>query len=1188
MAGGPDAKAYYAAQEERSRVVLEGLNAWCEKGWNKGGRKVSAVRKIKPPFINLHGHTEYSVMDGVTKVKEVLQTAEEKGMDSIAITDHGTMAGVLPFFLTAKEMGFKTKPIIGVEAYLDDDRHLKKSKKAYHLVLLAKNIEGYKNLCRIVSDAHRNGFYYRPRTCKEALRKWSEGVIALSACIGGEIPQVFLQKEGNGKNKKYTVPPNKQMQEAMKLVNDYKEIFGDDFYLEFQFNALKEQSIVNDVIAILSQTCGVKTVVTTDFHYAHPEDSRIQQIQLELITNSDTFAMHDLGLFIKDGKEVFDSFQECGSSVDVNLVKESILRTKEISDSIDICDDLNRGLGIKRFPSFDTKGTDKAEYLKALCRKGFIKLIEQGKILLGEKERYLEQLKHEFDVIVELGFEEYFLVVSDMVKWAKAQGIFCGPGRGSAAGCLLSWVLEITKIDPIKHGLMFERFLNKDRGDHPDIDCDFSSARRDEVIDYLRDKYGENNVAQIITHTAYRGRSVIQDLSRYFRIPQFIVERFNSQMDPKNPSVISWAEETSDEEIHKALSPLVKGRKYNGEQLTTELFLEFAIKMEEQLRQYGTHPGGVVVSPKPLDSLLPLQRNKDVIVTAFDESNPHNCLSQLGLIKIDVLSIETLDVIKEAIDSIKEHEGVDLTDKIWDLPLDDPLVIEETAKGNTLAAFQFESEGIRRALRKIKPTNFSDIVAVNALYRPGAMDGIDEFAKNKHNPDFECDPRLEGILDHTYGKIVYQEQVVQMFSAIGGFTPTQADIARKKVIKLSSKSIGDKEEQQKRDEELDGIFENFRLGALDKGFNKEWVDDLQQQVMTFAKYSFNVAHATSYTYVFYATQYLKLHYTEHFFTALLNHSNLDQRLRYIREAKRLGVKVLPPHINRSQEHFSIEGQKRIRYGLAEIKHIKSKAQKIIDGRPWNGLIDVAKGCMKGRALESLVDAGAFDLFGNRADTKREYNQKVVGYGPEDVERLANEKVQERQEKNEVRIAEGKKPYKDLTLDDCLKTFAKKLFTPNDSKLKRLLAEKEAIGYYRTHPLALKAVQPWAKEQACLSRDSLEDANFGKILIVLGIVEDFGKRYNRMRYIISDPTGPIEIFVSTKFIGECGEQFDLGDIGKGSIILCSGTKAGDGRINIKANSELSPKLRFRYKNRRRRSLPLCQMHDVTSIIEEILG
>ncbi len=1147
---------------------------------NFGAKK---PKQNKLCFVNLHGHSEYSTMDGVAKLPDILKTTEEKGMSAVAVTDHGTMAGILPFYLLARDTNIK--PILGVEAYVDDERHDKGSRKSYHLVLLAKNMVGYRNICAIVSDAYKNGFYYRPRTTKAFMRNHSDGMIALSSCVGGEIPQVFIEKL-KGTETMRTLPKN-QMTEAKRLIEEYVDIFGHNFYLEIQFNEMYEQDIVNEAIFLLSEQTGVSLVATTDYHYVRPEDSELQRIQLKLKTNSDKFAMHSLGLFLKDGNEVYASACQYCKNIPDYVLREAIVRTCEIADQIDLKADFEQSLTHRHFPSFETGGVDKKDYLKDMCKQGFVKLIKAGWISKDQQSEYLKRLQYEFSVITELGFEEYFLVVADAIDWAKKQGIFLGPGRGSAAGCLLSWCLGITQIDPIKHGLLFERFLNKDRGDHPDIDVDFESTRRDEVIQYLATKYGEDCVAKIITHTRYGGRGAIQDLARFFFIPQFVVEKLNANLDPKDPSIAKWIEEDGEEKVLKEIAKAVKGRKYENEVLKPEVFLELALQFEEQIRQYGTHPGGVVVSSKPLSEILPLQRNKDVIVTAFDESPQFECLSKLGLIKIDILAIKTLNVIKDTIRSIKDILEVNLEDKIWQLPLDDPLVLSETSKGFTVGTFQFESDGIRRVLSKVGVDSFDDMVAVNALYRPGTIESgaIDRFAENKHNEHLQIYPDLKPILGRTYGVIVYQEQVIRLFSAIAGFTPTEADIARKKVIKLSSKSVGDKKQQAKRVDELTEIFEQFKQKAVERGHDEKWVDELLEQISAFSRYSFNVAHATSYTYVFYATQWLKLHYPEHYFKALLDWSNLDDRLRYIREAKRLGVAVLPPNINKSGENFQTEG-KNIRYGLSEIKHIKSKAAAIIKERPHNSFLDLTK-LMKGQALESLIDAGALGEFGSCQELKAEYNKKVIGYSYDDVEVLAVASHEKRLASDAKRLADGNKPFKAKTLDDWRAEKYKKLFNVSENSLIQiLLREKGALGYYRQHPLALPEVQNWVREQNCVSRKRLEEETFGHLVIVVGVVEERGKKYGRQYLTISDPTGFIEIIMTSKFLSDHTEYFDLDSVGKGSIVLVSGTKVGDGKIILKTDGELSFKSRRRMRRTDHRSVPRCQIYEVTdNLIQE---
>lgn len=874
-------------------------------------------------FVHLHVHSEYSLLDGASRLENLVQKAVEYEMPSIALTDHGVMYGVVDFYKLAKKAGIN--PVIGCEVYIaprsrfDKEAHIDDT--FHHLVLLAENNQGYKNLVSIVSKAYMDGFYYKPRADKELLAQHNQGIIALSACLAGEIPRLIV---------------NDNYEKAKKTACEYREIFGkDNYFLEMMDHHLPDQRVVNEALRKLSQETGIPLVVTNDAHYLRREDARIHDVLLCIQTGK---TLQDENRMRFDGQEYYiKSPQEMASLFPNDL--DALRRTREIAERCQVDFDFTQ----MHLPEFQVPdGYDLDSYLHKLCRDGLSRRYSQG--VSQEAE---ERLAHELRIIQQMGFSSYFLIVQDFVGWARARGIPVGPGRGSAAGSLVAYCLEITNIDPLKYGLLFERFLNPERVSMPDIDIDFCYERREEVIEYVVSKYGADHVAQIITFGTMLAKGAIRDVGRVMDLPLSEVDRI-AKLVPEELGVT----------LEEALQTPELKQLYDSDPEVKQL-LDLAQGIEGMPRHASKHAAGIVISSEPLQDLVPLQKNGDAVITQF----PKETVEEIGLLKMDFLGLRTLTVIGDCLQNIESqyHEQLDPDQ----FPLDDSKTYQLLASGEASGIFQLESAGMRHILKNMKPQRLDDLIALNALYRPGPLGSgmVEDFISRRCGQTKVQYPHpvLEPILKETYGVILYQEQVMQISSELAGFSMAEADSLRKAMGK-------------KKPEVLLAMKENFIHGAQERGVDTQKAAEVFELMEHFAGYGFNKSHSAAYAFIAYQTAYLKAHYPVAFMAAMLTsiRNNSDKVSYYIQECQRLEIEILPPDVNESLENFTVVGDKYIRFGLAAVKNVGEGAvQAIIAARKKEGhFVSLDDFCRRvdlhqvnKRVIESLILCGAFDSLG---------------------------------------------------------------------------------------------------------------------------------------------------------------------------------------------------------------------------------
>ncbi|MBY2476300.1 DNA polymerase III subunit alpha [Clostridioides difficile] len=898
-------------------------------------------------FAHLHVHTEYSLLDGFSRVKKLIKRAKELNMSSIAITDHGCMFGVIDFYKTAIEEGIK--PIIGCEVYTAArglrDKDPNYDKYQGHLVLLAKNMEGYKNLIKIVSTSYVEGFYYKPRVDMEELKRHNEGIIALSACLAGDVARALM---------------NRNYEKAKQFAIDYRDIFGEEnFFLEIQDHNLPEQKEVNSGLVKLSKETGIPLVATNDVHYVNKEDSKIHDVLMciqmgKTLNDPNRMRFGSDEFYLKSREEMEELFP---------YALEAIDNTTKIADMCNVEFDFNT----IHLPKYDVpEGYTPETYLRELCFNGL-------------KERYdnpsdeiLERLNYELDVIEKMGYMEYFLIVWDFINFSKENNIIVGPGRGSAAGSIVAYTLKITDIDPIKYSLLFERFLNPERISMPDIDIDFCYERREEVIDYVKRKYGDDHVAQIITFGTMGAKAAIRDVGRVLDIGYNKVDKIAKEI----PFALGMT-------IDKALDTNPNLKELYDQDPETKEIINISKQIEGMLRHASTHAAGVVISKNPVDEYVPLYKHQDAITTQFTMTT----LEELGLLKMDFLGLRTLTVIRDTLDLIEKNRVIkNYTEKIdfSKMDYDDPKVYEMLSSGNTLGVFQLESAGMRSFIKQLRPDNFEDIVAGISLFRPGPMDSIPAYIKNKSNPKdvTYLHEKLKPIMEVTYGCLVYQEQVMQVVRDLGGYSYGRSDLVRRA---MSKKKMDVMEEE--RQYFIHGKFDedgNIEIaGCIRNGVEEEIANKIFDDMIDFARYAFNKSHAAAYGVLAYETAYLKTYYPVEFMAALITSvmGNTDKVVEYIRECKALEIDVLPPDINKSFSKFSVEGN-NIRFGLAAVKNVGVNIiNNIIDERESNGLfvdlVDLVKRLdqkdINKRVIESLIKCGAFDnISENRASLMAGY------------------------------------------------------------------------------------------------------------------------------------------------------------------------------------------------------------------------
>ncbi len=992
-------------------------------------------------FVNLHCHSHYSLLDGFGSPSGIVLRAKELGYTSAALTDHGVTYGLIEFYKAAKKEGIK--PILGCEMYISPrtrfDKEAKIDTKPYHITLLAKNNEGYKNLIKLVTKAHLEGFYYKPRVDYGLLRAYSGGLIALSGCLAGHIPRLILSQNED---------------ELRKILNLNLEIFGkENFFLEMQDHPLIEnQQTVNDRLKKLAKEYSLNLVVTNDSHYPRPEDSEVHDILLCIQTQTtinDENRMRYVGDFsIRELNDLKAAFSDC---------PEAIENTLKIAEMCNVEFEFGKNL----IPSFITpQNEDPHDYLCKLCEEGLKNRFNSKEI----PKDYLERLQYELKTVHSMGFDTYFLIVWDFVNYAKSKGIVVGPGRGSAAGSILAWSLNITNLDPIKYGLFFERFLNPERVSMPDIDIDFADKRRDEVLNYVIEKYGRDNVAQIITFGTMAPRAAVRDAGRALGYPYQEVDSLAKIVPPpvlgKHIPLKESIKDDLDLRHAYELNPRAK------------MLLDYAIKLEGTVRHSGTHACAVVISEQPLTEYTALQygaRENGEIITQFSMKP----IEDLGLLKMDFLGLKNLTVIEDTCKLVKEIRGKEIN--MDDIPFDDKVTFELLQRADTTGVFQLESAGMRRYLKDLKPSCFDDIVAMGALYRPGPMEWIPTYIKGKHNPESikYLHKSFKSILESTYGVAVYQEQILQLARDFAGFSLGEADLLRKAV----GKKIGSLLIEQR---------EKFIKGAMKNGYDEKFAKEVFETVIEpFAGYGFNKAHASCYGLIAYHTAYLKAHYPIEFMVALLcsDASNTDRVVLEIKECNEMGICVLPPSINESSNNFTIVKKKAIRFGLSAIKGIGDGSIKtIIDVREKFGSFKsiedfadkVPSNILNKKLIQALAYGGALDEFGDRNQLAESYDeiskfaklsQKISTEGQISIFGMMNEE----------NTIHGSLKLKDV---------------PKTTFIQSLKLEKAFLGMYVSdHPL--RGLKKYLSKKAHLIR-TLTTKQINKEIRIIGILSNVKK------------------------------------------------------------------------------------------------
>lgn len=891
------------------------------------------------PFVHLHVHTQYSLLDGAARIDELVARAKALGQDALAVTDHGVMYGVIDFYKACRKAG--VKPILGMEAYVAPrsmrDREGAQDREYAHLILLAKDETGYRNLMLLSSEAFIHGFYYKPRIDYDLLEAHAEGLVCLSACLAGDIPQALLHG---------------RYDDAKRLGERLHRMFGDDFYIELQNHGLPEQQRILPGLRKLAAELGVKTVATNDVHYVAREDAEAQDVLLciqtqRFVDEPNRMRMEAEEFFLKSGDEMAAALPDDAGA---------LATTREIADKCNV----EIAFGVRRLPQYTAPGgQDNEAYLRRLCAEGMAQKLGGGDAAAQER------LDYELGVITRMGFVDYYLIVWDFIHFAKTHGIVVGPGRGSGAGSLVAYCMGITDVNPLKYGLLFERFLNPERVSMPDFDVDFCYERRQEVIDYVSQKYGEGHVAQIITFGTMAARAVLRDVGRVLRVPYADVDRLAKLV----PAVLNM---TLSQALQ--LSPELRALHENDE--TMRKVIDLSLKLEGLPRHSSTHAAGVVISGVPLTDVVPLQLNDVVVTTQF----PMGTLEELGLLKMDFLGLRTLTVIRDALRYIEQggKPAPDLNAQVFD----DPAVYEMISRGDTDGVFQLESAGMRQFLGQLKPDCFEDLIAGISLYRPGPMEQIPRYVRGKHDPSSVsyAHPLLEPILRTTYGCMVYQEQVMEIVRTLAGYSYGRSDLVRRAMSKKKHDVMA--REREYFVHGTDGV-----EGAVRRGVPEDVANRIFDEMMDFASYAFNKSHAAAYAVLAYRTAYLKHYYPVEFMTALINSfmGTSDKVAEYVYSAQRQGIRTLPPDVNRSQARFSVEDG-AIRFGLAAVRGVGSAVMEDMvacrerdgDFRSFFDFCERTNGLNK-RMLESLICAGCFDSMGaKRAQLLAVYEQALDG------------------------------------------------------------------------------------------------------------------------------------------------------------------------------------------------------------------
>ena len=1027
-------------------------------------------------FAHLHVHTEFSLLDGSNKIKEYVSRVKELGMNSAAITDHGVMYGVIDFYREAKKQGIN--PILGCEVYVAPNSRFDREitggdDRYYHLVLLAENEEGYANLTKIVSKGFVEGYYYKPRVDKELLRKYHKGIIALSACLAGEVAR-FLTKG--------------LYEEAKKTALEYQEIFGEgNFFLELQDHGIPEQGLVNQQLFKMSEETGIELVATNDIHYTYAEDAKPHDILLCIQTGkklSDENRMrYDGGqYYVKSEEEMLRLFP---------YAKQALENTQKIADRCHV----EIEFGVTKLPKYDVPdGYTSWEYLQKLCYEGLEKRYGDP------SEELKERLSYELETIHQMGYVDYFLIVWDFIKYAKDHGISVGPGRGSAAGSIVSYCLEITTIDPIRYQLLFERFLNPERVSMPDIDVDFCYERRQEVIDYVTRKYGKDCVAQIVTFGTLAARGVIRDVGRVMDLPYAYVDSI-SKMIPQELGIT----------IDKALkmNPDLK-KLYDTDETVTNL-IDMAKRLEGLPRHCSMHAAGVVICQKPVDEYVPLSRAADgTITTQFIMTT----LEELGLLKMDFLGLRTLTVIQNAV-LLARRKQPELN--INQIDYNDQKVLDYIGTGKTDGVFQLESAGMKGFMKELKPHNLEDVIAGISLYRPGPMDFIPQYIRGKNDSSsitYDC-PQLEPILAPTYGCIVYQEQVMQIVRDLAGYSLGRSDLLRRAMSKKKAAVM-----EKERKIFIYGDEETGVPGCIKNGIDEQTANKIYDEMIDFAKYAFNKSHAAAYAVVSYQTAWLKYYFPVEYMAALMTSviDNPSKVSEYIYACRQMNIKILPPDINKGEANFSVDGGD-IRYGLAAIKSIGRPVIKaIVEDREELGLFQnledfitrlSAKNILNKRTIENLIKAGALDTLGGTRKQFMSIYVQIVDYVT--------------QEKKNSMV--GQMTLFDLVSEDQKEEFQIRMPDVGEYSKETLLAfEKEVLGIYVSgHPLEAYE-EKWKKSISATTADFQLDEETGHTKVHDGAKEIIGgmitektikhtKTNQMMAFItVEDLLGTVEVVV----------------------------------------------------------------------------
>ncbi|MCE2789712.1 MAG: DNA polymerase III subunit alpha [Saprospiraceae bacterium] len=1071
-------------------------------------------------FCHLHSHTQYSLLDGASDIKTMLKKAKEDGQSAVAITDHGNMFGVFNFVKEAQKQ--EIKPIIGCEFYLVQDRHIKSFEKSrghkdvrYHQLMMAKNSIGYTNLARLCSLGYTEGLYGKyPRIDKSLIEKYHEGIIATSCCIGAEIPQAIL---------------NGNIPLAEERLKWWLDLFGEDYYIELQRHRGMEsiddtgmsQEDVNQVLLGLAKKYQVKTIVTNDAHYVNQEDYAPHDVLLcintgSLLSDKERFLFPSSDFYFKTKAEMNKLFGD---------VKEAVENTMEVASKIDPLD-LNRDILLPAFPL--PAGFDSQEvYLRHLAYEGAMK--RYGSVLGKVQER----LEFELDVIIKSGYSGYFLIVQDFTSAARNMSVSVGPGRGSAAGSLVAYCLGITNIDPIKYDLLFERFLNPERVSMPDIDIDFDDEGREKVIDYVIDKYGRNQVAQIITYGTMAAKSSIRDVGRVMDVPLSEVDRVAKIFPGHNDATLEavLADKDIDSKLKDSLNSEDREKAYEFRKMAQEdsqigKMIQTAKKLEGSVRNTGVHACGVIITPDDITNFVPVAVAKDseLLLSQYDNS----AAEQVGLLKMDFLGLRTLTIIKDALEIIKDTYGNEIDIDL--VPLDDATTFELFQRGDMVGIFQYESAGMQKYLRELKPTRFEDLIAMNALYRPGPLQYIPDFIQRKNGKQeitFDL-PDMEEYLSETYGITVYQEQVMLLSQKLAGFSKGDADVLRK--------AMGKKQKAV-----LDKMYSRFLEGCLANGHPEDKVKKIWSDWEAFASYAFNKSHSTCYAFIAFQTAYLKAHFPAAFMAAVLNNNKNDigKINFYLQETKRLKIDVLGPDINESNLKFAVNAKGQVRFGLSALKGVgEGPVEEIVRERKAKGnfqdvydmvrrlnLRSVNKKCM-----ESLILGGAFDSFGvfNRAQFFESAGEKADTF----IEGLLKygSNYQSQKESNQMSL-----------FGDAITNYIdtpKPAPVPEWNQIEKLEREKEVTGIYISgHPL-----DDYHLEFRHFINCSLEKAEQiqGKLLKMGGIVTEahFGttqKGTGYVRFTLQDFTGSFQINLYN-------EQFESFKhlITKGQVLYLEGT------------------------------------------------